>query len=475
MNPSRFASARGSTASALASQWTNPSDIMTVSMVIGGDVVQKALAQATGCWYTPVCFSFGWAAYSFSALTNVLGAGRLLPVPDVECRVINLDSGYARNNKNWVIGRLIRDIAARLEREHPLDRESIRISVWEALDNPNKPTEYRYWAIHIWGLFFMIVQLVIAAVPTLFGDWSVLLVTGTGTLLSLSTGALPQWTAEKLPNDQHSQANFALTAGNGAKDVMVILGSGKCLNLEKLSVSETPRTARPWKKFIKPGNHLSTNWARPFMLRRNSSELAALGVRGGLPIGFQITYFICVVQAILWLGLLITVSGLQLHTWYLLAVGLIGMFQNAFLAAMEIKPEKLNIPLQLQDTIIGSRKVMDGIMDLQATWGCGEHLVAEFFPGSLRPAEKEWWAGNKTAYEEERRKNALTRGIPRYESCNPKLASKFRTVESMCSVASSNADNPEVTQTRESYGLSFELFNQSKETQTSCGGITTPG
>lgn len=32
----------------LASQWRNPNDVLTILMIIGGDIVQKALAQLSG-------------------------------------------------------------------------------------------------------------------------------------------------------------------------------------------------------------------------------------------------------------------------------------------------------------------------------------------------------------------------------------------------------------------------------------------
>lgn len=433
------------TASVLASQWANPTDVTTVLMVIGGDVVQKALAQTTGCWYTPVCFSFGWVAYSFMALVSVLGDGRLLPAPDVDCRVINLDSGYTRDNKNWVVGRLLRDLASSLQRDRPLRKEAIRISVWEALDNPNGPTQYRHWAIHAFGLFFMFVQLAIAAIPQIWGDWGVLLVTGVGTFLCLIIGMLPQWTAEKLPNGQDSKSNYALTVGNGARDVVVILGMGKCLNLEKLSTSETPRNPRPWKKFVKPDTiSLSNNWQEPLRFSRNESDLVRFGLRGGMPLGFHLTFCVCILQAIMWLLLLITVSALQSNSWFLMAIGFVGMFQNAYLAAMEIKPEHRNIPLRLRETIFGTRKVMDGIMDLHVRWGCGEQLMEEFFPGRLRPAERAWWDGDTTAYDKERMRQADTRGVPRTEPYQVNLI--FRPIlhpkKSTVSIATPAADSP---------------------------------
>lgn len=414
-----------SIASEIASQWRNPSDVTTILMVIGGDVIQKALAQTTGCWYTPVCFSFGWVAYSFMSMINILGDGRLLPEPDIPCKVINLSSGYSRDNKNWVIGRLVRDNEAYMSRGGPLSGEAIRISVWEALDNPNQPTKHQYWSIHQWGLICMILQLLLAAVPlALYGDWGVLLITGGGTILSVITGALPQWTAEKLPNRQRSKYNYALTVGNGSRDIMVIIGAKKCLDLEELSASETPRNGRPWQKFTTSRNQNISTWPIPSLIRRTSSELTANKLRGGLPTGFWITYIICVIQALLWLVLLITVSALQSHTWFLLGVGLIGMFQNGFLAAVEIRPEHRNMPLQHRETIVGTRKVMDGLMDLEAVFGCGKHLVPEFFPGPLEKEEKDWWGQQRAAYDAQRAKERDTRGPPRTPDYMPSFRSE---------------------------------------------------
>lgn len=403
-----------STASVLGSQWTNPSEVTTVLMIIGADVVQKALAQTTGCWYTPVCFSFGWVPYSFTALISVLGDGRLLPEPDVGCKVINLNSGYARDNKNWVIGRLLRDSEAHVQRLKPPGNESIRISIWEAIENPNKPTEHRYWSVHVWGLLFMTLQLGLSIVPLrLYGDWGILLITGVGTILSIIMGALPQWTAEKLPNRQHSRSIFALTVGNGSRDVMVIKGDGKCLDLEELSVSETPRSGRPWKKFNSP-EPLPPNktWPKPRQIRRTTSDLLATKLRGGFPMGFLVTYAACAILSILWLALLVSVSALQSHTWFLLGVGFIGMFQNAVLAAAEIKPEHRNLPLRYVETIVGMRKVMDGLMDFHVHYQCGQHLVREFFPGNLQVPEEAWWKGQRNAYDDDREKHMDTRGPP---------------------------------------------------------------
>lgn len=57
----------------LKSQWSNPSDILSLLLLLGPDVIQRALAQLVGRRVTTVAFSFGWAAYSIGALISALG------------------------------------------------------------------------------------------------------------------------------------------------------------------------------------------------------------------------------------------------------------------------------------------------------------------------------------------------------------------------------------------------------------------
>ena len=46
-------------AQALSDQWQSPGDIFSVLLLLGGDVINRALAQITGSYFTPVAFSFG--------------------------------------------------------------------------------------------------------------------------------------------------------------------------------------------------------------------------------------------------------------------------------------------------------------------------------------------------------------------------------------------------------------------------------
>jgi hypothetical protein len=42
------------------SEWTDPSNYaFTVLLLVGGDLINRALAQMAGGWITPVAFSFG--------------------------------------------------------------------------------------------------------------------------------------------------------------------------------------------------------------------------------------------------------------------------------------------------------------------------------------------------------------------------------------------------------------------------------
>jgi hypothetical protein len=42
-------------------QWVRPGDVFSVLLILGGDVIARALAQLAGGAFTPVTFSFGMA------------------------------------------------------------------------------------------------------------------------------------------------------------------------------------------------------------------------------------------------------------------------------------------------------------------------------------------------------------------------------------------------------------------------------
>lgn len=400
----------------LQAQWANPSDVTSILMVIGGDVVQKALAQGTGKLYTPVCFSFGCVAYALVSLVSVIGDGHLLPTPDYPAKVFNLTSESQRENKNWVVGRILRDLESSLSRSDPLGDSGIRISVFEAALNSNGPTSFSWGWIHVAGASITVVQLALAVVPiALYREWTVIMILLAGTMLVQITGWLPQWRAEKLPNRQHSNAMYALTSGKGSGDVIVIFGRGNCLDLEELCASGSPRTSRPWEKFSRLSEQ-KPRYDERKQLPRRDTMLRKLINAHGMPVGFWITRIVSVMLSMLWLLLLINVAAAKRHTWYLFGIGAIGMFQNAWLAATERQPKMHNLPLVHIDTI-KTRKVMDGLMDFETVYQQAGPLLTEFFPGKLRPLEEQWWHGqgenDKDPYDDERMKPELARGTPK--------------------------------------------------------------
>ncbi|KAK8920150.1 hypothetical protein VCV18_008985 [Metarhizium anisopliae] len=75
----------GPSSSEFRSQWKNPGDVFSVLLILGGDVVARALAQLVG-----------WVAYAVSAVVVAVGENKIMPLPDTSCEVINAKSGYKR-------------------------------------------------------------------------------------------------------------------------------------------------------------------------------------------------------------------------------------------------------------------------------------------------------------------------------------------------------------------------------------------
>ena len=374
----------------LSTAWQTP-NVLPVLLIIGGDVIQKALSQLSGRRLVPVAFSFGWVAYSFSTLMSVIGSGRLTSDPDYPAKVINASNGYTRDNKSWVLGRLLRDF------ERPLpDTVALSVTIFNASQAPHKaggvPSLDWYWKS---GFIIMAMQLGIAAIPCgLYDDWGILLMTATGIVLALATGALPQWRFEKWACRRQSSKIVSLTGGNGTRYVMVIIGNGVGLDLEDLAAAESPRMRRRFEDSGRWGTHSAGKTGSNFHTITD------------MPAAFWITQFACLTLAFLWIVFLITVSGLTENTWYLLAVGGIGMIQNVVIAGVRRHPSTSGIHLDYVEKIERT-KVMDTLMDLERRHAkVGKSLVSEFFsdPSNLRPSETKWWAGDRKAYDEERAK-----------------------------------------------------------------------
>lgn len=362
----------------MRAQWKNPGDIFSLLLLIGGDIVQKALAQLVGvrvsCSYqkskfniplTPVAFSFGWVAYAFLALKGIVGEGSLMPETDVSSQVINCSSGYIRNNRSWILGRVLRDY----EKGVPVNREeiSIRIDVFEGVDKKHPEIDLIWWS----SCGLILLQQVIAMIPwMLYGDWSKLLVTLCGTVGALATGMMPQWQKEKwatrrLEGSATKKKIMALTRGNGNAHVMLFINKDFGWDIEAMAAS--------------------------------SGELNPE------------TRYITILLTIWWTLLLITCSGLKDNTWYLVGVGGIGMLQNIYVSGASRDMGAFNLHYKHHSEIISRRKpkhkiqepensdaddvenpleniggVMGALMEAEKRFpGVGASLVGVFFPANL--------------------------------------------------------------------------------------------
>lgn len=380
-----------------ADQWIQPNDIFSVLLILGGDVIQlacAAMAGSTSMPPNPVTFSFGWVAYAVSALLSAIGENRLITCqPEVPLLIFNLKSGYRRSNRSWLLGRLIRTYKywmpvevrdsvyppvkakkgdteqnhnttkPKLTSDGHLSALCIAVYQWrEEFTTATPQHDLAWWS----GYFVSLIQLVVAAIPLiLFGDWAILLAATAGTILSYSSASLPQWREEKWKARKLEQPkSVALTEGNGSPHVIIIEGVKDGLDLEDLAAGR-------------------------------ASEMPS-------------TRYLTSVLSILWLILLVTCTGIQSHTWYLLAIGGIGILHNIIVAAIPRQPEALGIPIRLKELksqstvkeIYAEYKVMWSLMKLEMeheNWG--KALRDEFFPGELREEEKKWWDCDKEGEE----------------------------------------------------------------------------
>jgi hypothetical protein len=304
-------------------QWQDPGDIFSLLLLVGGDVVQKAIAQLAGVRYripwigqtvylTPVAFSFGWVAYAFTSLAAVLGDHRLMPIPDTDIQIVNCENGYARTNNSWILGRLLRDYESHVESARSVEHSPtgssgeisllIEIFVAEPVGEQGPRPSVTWWCSWV----VIIMQQILAAIPGIvWGYWPPVMITLCGTFLAVVTAAQPQWVDEKWPGKRLRRKEIkpvALTRGNGQRYAMIVLSHNGSWDLETMASSQLHI-------------HPSTKYS-----------LTAI--------------------AVLWITLLLTVTGLKQHTWFLVIVGSIGSIWQTYLAARSSRPEESDISLR---------------------------------------------------------------------------------------------------------------------------------
>jgi hypothetical protein len=338
----------------LKSQWHNPKDILSILSIIGGDVVQRAIAQLAGSGpfcFTPVAFSFGWVAYSFSVLLSAVGEGRLMPPSDCPSIVVNAKSGHIRANNSWPLGRLLRDYRS----PHYQNHKGFTVSIFFASKSKPVGIPDKDW-VYYSGVATIIAQIVVSILPAILDQhWLVFIITICGILLALLGGALPQWRAEKWAARRVDKREvICLTRGNGSNSVIVIVSEATGIRLEDLATARVERT------------HLTT-------------------------------VMTCIL-ATLWIVHLIVVQALDTDAWFLFAIGGLGMIQNLIAAGAPRTPAALGFHLdRLRE--VHSDKVFHALAEAEALErGVALSLVPVFFPGGLRTGETEWLDAKRAEY-----------------------------------------------------------------------------
>jgi len=168
--------------------------------------------------------------------------GHVMPEADSQALIINAKTGHQRDNKAWIVGRLLRDFSKRAvpfpsDKASP-DWEALRVSVFKWDERKTQSIPDRDW---IWysGLAVIVLQISIAIIPlALSSEWPTLVLVTTGILLASAQAALPQWRSEKWACPVNGQT-ISVTQGNGHRHVMVLLGSPKGLDLEILAAGSS--------------------------------------------------------------------------------------------------------------------------------------------------------------------------------------------------------------------------------------------
>ncbi|PCH39063.1 hypothetical protein WOLCODRAFT_110511 [Wolfiporia cocos MD-104 SS10] len=341
--------------------WQDPHCILIVLTVIGGDIIRSALASLTShSTFTPVAFSFGWVAYSFSALLSKVGDGHLMPAPDCGAILVNAHSGYSRAISSWPLARIVRDHQPPDNRQDGLTITFYRTRTDKATGVPDRDGVYYF------GVLVIVMQFAIASMPgVLYGSWSVFVVTLFGTILVQMNSALGQWYDEKWSGGsvQKGSEVVCITRGNGDSNVQVVITGEGGMKLE----------------------HIATG--------------RIVSRRATTPITFLL--------ATLWLLHLVTVERFHAYTWFSIIIGALGMLQNAVAATVKRSPGALGFHLK-QEGVVHEKKVFAALQAAEEVeHKVGLSLMPIFFPGELRETEKRWMESKSLEYTRDKQALAV--------------------------------------------------------------------
>ncbi|KAJ6588671.1 hypothetical protein B0H19DRAFT_1100579 [Mycena capillaripes] len=340
----------------LKTQWRDPRDILTILTVIGGDIVRGALAQLCSSGprhFTPVALSFGWVSYSFSAILAAIGSRRLAPDPDCPCTLIEVETKYPRDVRSWVLSRVVRDYNFKGPEPRGLTVSFYQTVLEKTMGVPDR--DWVYWT----GVLVIVIQLSIAVIPgALSGNWVILILTFGGIVLVQLQASLPQWKKEMWAGrkiDPEKPEVVCLTRGNGSAFAMVI---------------------------------------------RNRSGIRMSDMASGREVLDKTTVPATLILAVLWLIHLFCTAGLESDSWYSLAIGAIGMVQNALASGVRRRWGALGIHL-MKVNEVHENKVFRTLMAAEEVEkNVGVVLTDIYFPGGLRADEEKWKQEKINSYSE---------------------------------------------------------------------------
>lgn len=312
-------------------QWRNPANVLFLLLFMGGDIVQRALAQLTGYsilarsasrprpslefTIAPVAFSFCWFTFGFTRFMSGVCMQQLLPSVRRSALVMNCANLVSRDNQSWVLERLLRH----QELQHRMNKTDalMLISIFEL--GPFSEGEKPHLVCDVvWrtGWITIAVQMGIAIAPlVLYGNWAVVLIFLVGTVLALLTSALPQWRREKWAGSMLERGSACiLTRSSGHRNVMVFIGGPGSYNLETMATMQ-PQVCPETPLVI---------W----------------------------------ILASLWVLLLLCTSRMKEDLWFLTSICGLGMLQNVYAAGVTRSPETIGLkikPFTQNPTIVAKR------------------------------------------------------------------------------------------------------------------------
>lgn len=417
-----ISSGAAQTASELKSQWTNPSNIASILLILAGDIVGQALQNLSGPSIVPVVFSFGWVSHAHQAFVSAVGLHQLLKPDNAGGQgwLVDVGTGKGKPNDSVLLQQVLSDWSSwkprdvsddeahdrSVERgekapdreemsgvdasddsddEDPFDplEHQLRIVVFGVTRSLGSPTtDYLWWM----GITCALIQLGIAAIPCgLHGRWGVLLVTGAGTILAFTTGALPQFGKEKWGDKAKRNGNRTIALARGhlkdATEIIVIRG-------------------------------ITDNIAAPSLLQGTGNDINANVLYknyNSTPCAWAWTRLTTAILAACWIILLIIVSGLRYDSWYLLGVGFLGMIQNGYVAASPRTPAARGLHMVYQ-SLVKSQMAANAIVEAEKEYApVGRALLRNMCPDASQEQRSAWWVRRGFASKRNSQKNTESR------------------------------------------------------------------